>query len=257
MSEVARSAFGDFLRSRRERLHPEAVGLPVGRGRRTAGLRRQEVAERAGIGIDWYIRLEQGRAVSPSAATLAALARALCLEPAEAAHLQALAGQVGRRRFETETVPAGLRRMVEQVNLPAYVTGRRWDILAWNAAADAIFGFSRLAEADRNVLIITLTRPQARRMFGTGWEREAKRMVAEFRATHDFWADDPAFVDLLTRLRAGCAEFGGWWEAHDVGQGGAGEKRLHRPGLGEVSYTYATFQANADPGLKLAIYTAA
>ena len=97
MSEVARSAFGDFLRSRRERLHPEAVGLPVGRGRRTAGLRRQEVAERAGIGIDWYIRLEQGRAVSPSAATLAALARALCLEPAEAAHLQALAGQVFAR----------------------------------------------------------------------------------------------------------------------------------------------------------------
>jgi len=257
MADGVRSAFGDFLRSRRERLRPEDLGLPMGRSRRTAGLRRQEVAERAGIGIDWYIRLEQGRAVSPSPATIAALCRALCLEGAEAAHLAALANQVGRRRFRTEAVPAGLRLMVEQLNLPAYVTGRRWDILAWNAAAEAIFGFSRLAVADRNVLICTLTLASTRRLFGPNWASEAKRMVAEFRVTHDFWAGDPAFMDLLARLDAGCPEFAAWWEAHDVGSGGAGRKRLYLPDGGEVAYDYTTFQANADPGLKLAIYTEA
>ena len=257
MTGVTENVFGDFLRSRRERLHPEEVGLPVGRGRRTAGLRRQEVAERAGIGIDWYIRLEQGRAVHPSDATIDALVRALCLGPAEAGHLRALAGSNGRRSFQHETVRDDLQRMVEHLNLPAYVTGRRWDILAWNAAADAIFGFSRMAAPDRNVLISMLTNPQGRQLFGATWEAEARRMVAEFRATHDVWAGDPAFVELLARLRAGCPEFANWWGAHDVGSGGAGRKLLQHPVLGQVAYAYATFQANAYPGLKLAIYTAA
>src|ERR1700726_1054469 len=108
MADPRRSEFGDFLRSRREKLSPKAVGLPAGRRRRTAGLRREEVAELAGIGVDWYIRLEQGRAVNPSVTTIDALARALRLSKVEHTHLRALASGANRRAFARESVPAAL-----------------------------------------------------------------------------------------------------------------------------------------------------
>lgn len=256
MPDPTRSEFGKFLRSRREKLTPKAVGLPNARGRRTPGLRRQEVAELAGIGIDWYIRLEQGRATAPSAATIDAVARALRLSKAEHAHLRTLARVADRPAFSRETVPGALRRVVESLHQPAYVTGRRWDVLAWNAAAAEIFtDFGRLPEEERNILLYVLTNPDARRIFGASWADEAKRMVAQFRATHDLWAGDPAFVGLLERLRAGCPDFAAWWGAHDIRAGGAGRKLLAHPSKGEQAFEYATFQANENPALKLAIYT--
>jgi transcriptional regulator with XRE-family HTH domain len=254
MADPQHSELGDFLRSRRERLTPNSVGLADGRRRRTPGLRREEVAERAGIGVDWYIRLEQGRSVSPSVTTIDALARALRLNKAEHAHLRALARDAGRRAFVPETVPETIRRVVNGLNQPAYVTGRRWDILVWNAAADEIFAFSRLAEGDRNILLLVLTSQAARLLFGPTWAEEAKRMVAQFRATHDLWAGDPAFSELLDRLREGCPEFARWWDAHDIRGGAAGQKYLMHPTMGELRFEYAAFQANDDPALKLVIY---
>jgi transcriptional regulator with XRE-family HTH domain len=255
MTDASRSEFGDFLRSRRQRLSPESVGLSNGRRRRTPGLRREEVAELAGIGVDWYVRLEQGRSVSPSLTTIDALARALRLNKTEHAHLRALTGTTDRRAFVRESVPETIRRLVESLNQPAYITGRRWDVLAWNAAAEDIFAFSGLAEADRNILICVLTNPSARRLFAAAWADEAKRMVAQFRATHDLWAGDPGFIDLLERLRQGCPEFKAWWEAHDIRGVSAGRKVLRHPNKGALRFEYATFQANDDPALKLAIYT--
>ena len=255
MSEPRQSELADFLRSRRERLTPKAVGLPAGTRRRTAGLRREEVAQLAGIGVDWYIRLEQGRSVSPSVTTVDALARALRLDTVEHGHLRALTRGADRRAFARETVPANLLRLLETLPNPAYVTGRRWDVLAWNTAAAEILAFDRLAEADRNVLISMMTSPASRRLFGDGWADEARRMIAQFRATHDLWAADPAFIDLLERLRSGCPEFAGWWEAHDVREPLSGAKRLHHPKKGLLDFEYATFQSNDDPALKLAIYT--
>jgi transcriptional regulator with XRE-family HTH domain len=255
MADPRRVAFGDFLRSRRERLTPKSVGLASGRRRRTAGLRREEVAELAGIGVDWYIRLEQGRTVNPSVTTVDALARALRLSKAEHAHLRALARDADRRAFAIETVPDQIRRMIDGLNQPAYLTGRRWDVLAWNAAAEEIFGFGRLAEGDRNVLLLMLTNPKTRAAFGDGWAEEAKRMVAQFRATHDMWAGDPAFVALLERLRRGSPDFSRWWGAHEVRGTASGRKLLYHPKKGALHYEYASFQANDDPALKLVIYT--
>ena len=255
MADAHRSELGDFLRSRRGRLSPEAVGLPQGRRRRTSGLRREEVAELAGIGVDWYIRLEQGRAVSPSVTTIDALARALRLNKAEHAHLRALTESAGRRPFSREVVPEQIRRLIDSLPQPAYVTGRRWDILAWNAAAEEIFAYSRLPEEDRNTLICVLTNPVTRRLFGKSWSSEAKRMVAQFRATHDLWAGDPAFVDLLERLRQGCPQFDRWWGAHDIDSVVAGQKALNHPKKGALLFEYASFQSNDDPALKLVIYT--
>jgi transcriptional regulator with XRE-family HTH domain len=255
MSETARSPPGDFLRSWRERLSPEAVGLAGGRRRRTAGLRREEVAELAGIGVDWYIRLEQGRSVRPSPTTIDALARALNLSKVERAHLRALRGSGERHLFRPETIPESLKRMIDALDQPAYIKGRRWDLLAWNTAASEIFAFDRLAEEDRNVLVSMLTREGARKLFGDAWAEEAKRMVAQFRGTHDLWADDPAFRDLIERLRQGCPEFTKWWKGHDIRNAGTGEKVLNHPTKGVLRFEHASFQANDDPAFKLIIYT--
>src|SRR5512143_3564682 len=122
MTDQRHNALGDFLRSRRERLTPKSAGLPAGRRRRTPGLRREEVAELAGIGVDWYIRLEQGRSVSPSVTTVEALARALRLSKVEHAHLRALTRNAGRRAFAREIVPQSIKRVVENLDQPAYVT---------------------------------------------------------------------------------------------------------------------------------------
>src|SRR5262245_17089970 len=239
MADPRRVEFGDFLRSRRERLTPKAVGIASGRRRRTAGLRREEVAELAGIGVDWYVRLEQGRTVSPSMTTIDALARALRLSRAEHAHLRALARDADRRAFTIETVPEQIRRLIDGLNQPAYVTGRRWDLLVWNAAAEEVFGFGRLAEADRNVLLCMFVNPATRALFGEGWAEEAKRMVAQFRATHDVWAGDPAFIALLDRLRQGSPEFSRWWGAHEVRSTASGRKVLHHPKKGALHFEYA------------------
>lgn len=255
MTGDSRNELGDFLRSRRERLSPKAVGLQPGRRRRTPGLRREEVAELAGIGVDWYIRLEQGRSISPSITTVDALARALRLSKVEHAHLRALTRNADRRPFSRETVPDALRRLVAKLNQPAYITGRRWDVLAWNKAAEEIFAFSRLAAEDRNILICVLTLPATRHLFGAGWADEAKRIVAQFRATHDLWAGDPAFTELLERLRRGSPEFRTWWKAHDIRAAAAGQKQLRHPKKGVLRFEHASFQANDDPSLKLIIYT--
>lgn len=257
MTEDSRNELGDFLRSRRERLTAKTVGLPSGRRRRTPGLRREEVAELAGIGVDWYIRLEQSRSVSPSVTTVDALARALRLSKIEHAHLRALTRNADRRAFTRESVPEPVRRVVESLNQPAYITGRRWDVLAWNEAAEAIFSFSRLPEPDRNILIVILVKPATRLLFGAAWSDQARRVVAQFRATHDLWAGDPAFVELLERLRRESPEFTTWWKMHDVRPSAAGRKQMDHPKKGLLRFEHASFQANDDPGLRLVIYTPA
>ncbi|MFT3723901.1 MAG: helix-turn-helix transcriptional regulator [Hyphomonadaceae bacterium] len=247
----------DFLRARRERLSPKSVGLPDSRRRRTPGLRREEVAELAGIGVDWYVRLEQGRKVRPSSTTVDALARALRLNKAEHLHLKALAGANSVGAFVRESVPQTVKQVVDGFRHPAYVTGRRFDVLAWNKAADEIFAFSQLAEEDRNTFLSILTRPASRKLFGAGWHEEAQRVVALFRANFDLHAGDPAFLELIRRVRLNCPEFASWWRRHEVRTPSAGRKLLKHPKRGLLSYEYATFQANDDPALKLAVYTPA
>ena len=248
--------FGEFLRSRRARLNPETLGEAMRPRRRTPGLTREEVARRAGISAEWYVKLEQGRAVSPSPDTVDALGRALMLDAMELAHLRALAGTGGRPPFEREAVPDTSRRLVESLPEPAYLTGQRWDMLAWNAATVTLFGdFFRLEVGDRNILHWMLTDPAARSLFGDGWADEVLRMVSLFRAAHDLWAGDAAFAALVCRLRAGCREFDGWWAAHGIAAPVAGTKRLYHPSLGAQHFDYASFQANDDPALKLTLYT--
>ena len=250
------AGLGEFLRSRRERLTPEAVGLPLGRRRRTPGLRREEVAELADIGVDWYIRLEQGRTVRPSAATVDALATALRLDDTERAHLAVLSQQTVRPAFVRETAPPAVKSLIEGLSQPAYATGRRWDVLAWNDAASALFtDFGACAEDDRNILVYLLLDPATRKLFGRGWAVTARHTVAQFRAAHDVWAGDPLFTSLASRLAAGSREFRTWWEDHDISVGrGSGRKVLHHPTRGVLAYDFATFQANDNAAVRLTLF---
>ena len=243
---------GDFLRSRRARLAPPGPGNAR---RRTPGLKREEVAQAAGISVEWYVKLEQGRGARPSPETIGALARALRLDEVETRHLRLLASPAGRPSFVREEVPPALAALVERMAEPAYLTGQRWDVLAWNAAAAVlIVDFGSVAAADRNILLFMLTDARARTLFGAGWEDEARRMVSLFRAGFDPWAGDPAFEELVARLAEGCRHFASWWAGHEVAAPVSGTKFLSRACGGQVGYDYASFQANDDPRLKLAVY---
>jgi len=120
---------------------------------------------------------------------------------------------------------------------------------------DGLVSRRRICDADRNILITVLTYPATRRLFGATWAEEARRIVAQFRISHDLWAGDPAFATLRQRLREGCPEFALWWKAHDVRGSAAGTKVLKHPKKGILRFTHASFQANDDPALKLVIYT--
>jgi transcriptional regulator with XRE-family HTH domain len=241
---------GDFLKSRRQRMTAKGA---TRRARRTPGLRREEIAEAAGIGVDWYTRLEQGRGGRPSPATLDGLAAALQLDRTEAAHLRNLATPAPALPFAAETAPPTLSRMIAGFTQPAYVTGRRWDVLAANAAARELFGGFAGAGAPPNIVAFALTDPAARDLF-EDWPAQARRMVAQFRVAYDAFAGDPAFDELVARLRT-CPGFDGWWDAHDVRTAPAGVKRLRHPRLGWTAYEYSTFQGNEDPAVKLTVYT--
>src|SRR5260221_12369727 len=181
-----RLALADFLRTRRARLQPSEVGLPVRTRRRTPGLRREEVAELADVGASWYTLLEQGRDVHPSLNVLENLAQALKLTPAEEHHLLYLAHQepiVKEDREEDQLTPA-LQRVVEALDPhPAFVIGRRWDALTWNRAADLLFHFHEPCPPhSRNVIwrfFACEARPQEQE-----WERQAQNYVAGSGASH-------------------------------------------------------------------------
>jgi transcriptional regulator with XRE-family HTH domain len=252
MSEDRNHELAHFLRSRREKVASRP--LVGARKRRTPGMRREEVAEAAGISVDWYVRLEQGRGVVPSAATVAALARALTLSPAEHDHLLELSRPVERGHFARECVPLAMRQLVESLTLPAYVSGRRWDVLAWNAEADRLFGLSHRSGNECNILVRMFTDRAIREMFGSDWSAEAQRMLAQFRTMSVPWAAEPEFIALRERLERESPEFSAWWERHEVRRPSGGEKKLHIQQDKEVRFQHSSFQSTDDPTLRLVIY---
>lgn len=217
--DARRRAFGEFLRSRRERLTPASAGLPDGFRRRTPGLRREEVALLAGVGTTWYTWLEQGRDVRPSVEVLNLIAGALRLDPAERRHLFVLADRPSPelRASGPEHVPEALVRMLDSMSdQPAYVQGRRWDVLAWNAAAVAVFGdFGRLGGDTRNIMHMMFANPSHRQLLAD-WDKLAPASLAMFRADSARYAGDADFERLIALLMTESPDFRGWWPRHEV-----------------------------------------
>jgi transcriptional regulator with XRE-family HTH domain len=255
--DARRREFGDFLRSRRERLTPSSVGLPNGFRRRAPGLRREEVALLAGVGTTWYTWLEQGRDVRPSADVLSALAEALRLSPAERAHLFMLSGRPERAsRPSAERVEEPLRRMLTSLTgQPAYVRGWRWDLLAWNAAAAAVFGdYSQLEGDSRNIMHILFANPAHRRLL-VDWHEVAPVVLAMFRADCAWYRGDRDVERLIGKLHEASAEFREWWPRHDIVRRLAGHKRIEHPVAGRMLFEYMSFAVTENTGLRLVVYT--
>ena len=251
-------ALGQLLRSRRERLRPADVGLPPGSRRRTAGLRREEVAQLAGVSTTYYTFLEQGRDVRPSRQVVTALASALRLSSAERTHLFQLAGisVAAEDQAQAETVAPVVSTLVGRLDpFPAFLKGRRWDVLAANRTARALFtDWSARDPGDRNLLWWMFTAPEARKVY-VHWEKEASDMLGRFRAAAGRRPDDPDFTELIERLHQASPEVRSWWPRYDVQPIGGGTKHLHHPALGDVAFQHTVLQVADQPEQRLVYFT--
>ncbi|MBR7676808.1 helix-turn-helix transcriptional regulator [Streptomyces daliensis] len=231
-----RTELADFLRRCRTRLTPAAVGLPQGARRRTPGLRREEVAQLAGMSTDHYTRLEQARGSRPSRQMLAAVARALRLTSDERDHLFHLAGEEPPRdRADTEHVRPGLLLVLDRLtDSPAQVVNDRGDVLAQNALAKALHGdASARPAAERNAVWRYFTNPAARELFPPeDRDGAARAAVADLRAAYARRRDDARLAGLVRRLRARSEEFAALWDGHEVAVRRSAVKRFQHPVVG-------------------------
>lgn len=244
---------GAFLRNHRERLSPADVGLPPGRRRRTPGLRREEVAQLAGLSATWVTWLEQGRPVTMSVRALESLAQALCLSRAERAYLFALAGKPEPKPDGEPDVPQALLASVGAIAAPAYLLDRHWTALAWNdAAADLFVGWLDAASVERNLLRAMFLSPGLQTLV-EDWPHRAARLVAEFRVHSLRHAEDPATRALVEQLMADSADFAGAWQSQDVEERQGGRRGFHHPAHGLLYLEQLTLVPPAAPGLMLAM----
>jgi transcriptional regulator with XRE-family HTH domain len=250
---------GDFLRTRRARLAPEEVGLPRGSRRKTPGLRRAEVAQMVGVSVDWYTWLEQGRSIKPSTQVLERLAQTLHLDMHERTHLFLLAQRQAPPPLlpETEVVSPALQHFLDQFDTrPAFVSGRLWDVLAWNDAGCAVFGDHRrrTGPRERNTIWNIFTDPLARQ-FVVDWEEDARHLLAQFRSMCGRYPEDTQLTELVHDLMLASPEFRAWWPDHEVRGGQEGRKRLNLPQVGYLVFERLTFQVFDTPDLKVTVYT--
>jgi transcriptional regulator with XRE-family HTH domain len=246
---------GDYLRARRELVQPGSVGLPVNGVRRVAGLRREEVAMLAGISSDYYLRLEQGRDRNPSIQVLEALARVLQLDQAATDYLLSLATPRPRHRRprpRRETVPAGIRQLLDVLGLPAFVEGRYFDVLAANSLARAL---SPNLQAGQNRLRAVFLDPAEQALY-PDWDQATARLVAGFRESVGTDADDPGFVQLVGELSLSSERFRQLWARHDVHTREGMPARIHHPQVGDLTLSREKLAIGGAEGQMLVVYHA-
>lgn len=258
MLDTRRRELGEFVRAQREKLAPASVGLAGASRRRTPGLRREEVAQLAGLSTTWYTWIEQGRDVSMSPHSLARLAGALRLGRAERAYLFELAGKRDPAPGDSDgdALPPAVLAAVAAVGAPAYVLDRLWNARGWNQAAERLFagwldrpdGSNR----ERNLLRFIFLEPGARSLI-CDWEGRARRVVAEFRAHCAAHLDDPALRVQIDELRRLSPQFAQMWEQHGVLGREGGERTFDHPRDGFLRFEQVTFELAGHPDVKLTI----
>ncbi len=249
---------GDFLKDRRARLDPEAFGFGSSR-RRTPGLRREEVAQRADVSATWYTWLEQGRHGAPSADVLDRLSGALQLTASEREHLFLIARpQPAIRRVSVSEVTPALQRMLDSLeNNPAIIKSAAWDILAWNRAAAAVLtDYSKLEPADRNILKLLFRDPGIRSR-NPHWESQARAVVATFRLQMARAGCGDTARALVDEMCDTSREFASLWRDNDVDAYGEGIKEIEHPTAGLLALEYSSYAVDGKPDLSLLIYTPA
>jgi transcriptional regulator with XRE-family HTH domain len=257
--EQRRQDLADFLRTRRMRISPEQVGLIGGGRRRTPGLRREEVAQLANVGVSWYTLVEQGRDIHPSSGVLHSIADALQLTPDERQHLFLLADQqhLVDTHASHEQVSPALRHVLGTLNpFPAFVIGRRWNYLAWNTTAEHVFLLSKsVPPYEYNAVWRIFADPMSRHLYNPKWEQVAQKVLAEFRADSARYASEEWFKRLIADLQRVSPEFRAWWPRHDVRGRSDVLKDIEHPLVGCLMFEHTTLQVPTMPELKIMIYT--
>jgi transcriptional regulator with XRE-family HTH domain len=232
MSDDRANLLGSYLRARRALVSPEQAGLPAGANRRVPGLRREEVAMLAGISADYYLRLERGRDKNPSPQVLGSIARVLHLDELEQEYLLGLAASRARtqRRRKPERVPARLHQLLASVQVPAFVEGRAFDVLASNQLAVAL---SPRLQPGHNRLRSLLLDPEEQ-AFQQDWTRSAEGFIAAFRKSIGDDIDNPRFVELVGELALSSERFRTLWARHDVRGLDGGTTTVNHPVVGEL-----------------------
>ncbi|MFF7988318.1 helix-turn-helix transcriptional regulator [Kitasatospora xanthocidica] len=255
--DARRHDLAAFLRSRRERIAPDQVGLPMTGRRRTPGLRREEVAQLAAVGVTWYTWLEQGRDIQVSTQVLDAVSRALLLDPSERAHLFTLAGADDPAPVrECPSVTPSVRLVLEQLApYPALAVNTRYDVLAYNAQYTGIVGdLAALPPEDRNLMWMAFTPSRFREVL-IDHRTERLGMVARFRSAMADHGSEPAWKALLARLLKASPDFAEVWQRHDVMRPSNGIKRFQVPGVGLLSCEYTNFWLSPRLGTRIITYT--
>jgi transcriptional regulator with XRE-family HTH domain len=257
--DTRRKELGEFLTALRGRHAPEEFGFPAGSRRRAPGLRREEVAQLAGISPTWYAWIEQGRSVNVSAAALDRLAQSLQLTPSERAYLFELAGRRDPLDAppDADNVSAQLVALLKDIKVPAYLMGRSWNLLAWNKPAEKLFAGwldqpQAAGEAPRNLLRFVFLRPETRN-FLVDWETRARRITAEFRADCRTRLDEPAVRTLIEELRQESPDFERFWKQHDVLERQGGARAFNNPKHGLVTYQQVTLHPVDQEHIKLVL----
>jgi transcriptional regulator with XRE-family HTH domain len=253
-SSRRREQLKEFLRAKRAALTPADVGLPTAGRRRTAGLRREEVAVLAKVGVSWYTWLEQGRDIKVSPTVLDAIARALLLDEAERAHLYVLAGLNPPEPTGKPGTPVNdhLKAVLDAwMPNPAHVLDRHYDLMAMNDASRSVFGFD---DDVRNCMVAFFTHPIYRGRF-TSWHEFAPDMVADFRASAARYPDDPAFDKIANDLRATSPDFARLWARSEVRFRSQGIKAITHPKAGDLVFTYSLFRLPDRPDLNVVLHT--
>jgi transcriptional regulator with XRE-family HTH domain len=238
------SELSQFLRTRRERLGPDDAGLAPGRRRRTPGLRREEVAQLAGVSVTWYTWLEQGRSVRASEEVLDRLGRVLRLDPAEHRHLFVLAR--GHPPADPMDAPAivdtRLQAVLDAMPYPAYAATNSWTVVAWNRAARLVFAdYEALSGRGRNIVWMAFTDPEHRRM-AVNWEEQARSALALFRASTAQNVGEEWHKRFVADLAERSSEFRAWWSRHDVRGSHAGPKLYDHPIAGRMVFEPMTLR---------------
>ena len=240
-----RQDLADFLKNQRDRLQPETVGLTSYNRRRTPGLRREEVAMLAGISTEWYTWLEQAREINVSRETLEKIAAALRLEPSQTEYVLLLAGcQPSTITAKNCSVSPQLQRVLNRLEYtPAYIIGRRWDILGWNEPASYVFGdYAQFSSKERNCLWQTFFGSMREMMLD--WSQHAKAEIDTFRASQARYAHYSCkwVEQFVETLKSESPEFKQWWQEHDVKDWNSGIKHFQHPVHGRLSFEHTTFQ---------------
>ncbi len=258
--KIRRIELSNFLRTRRERLNPEQFGIPVSSRRRTSGLRREELAQLAGVSVSWYTWLEQGRPIAVSGQVLESISRVLQLDWAERRHLFLLAKDhlppSNPCSEDLHHISPQLQQVLDAFGIcPSYILDKYWNIVAWNKSASKVFvDYTTLSSREKNLIWLLFTNPSQKELL-VEWENEARKCLAQFRFSSDQYVGELWFTELVDDLKYASPHFNEWWTKYDIQAAHGKCKILNHPLVGRLVLQATTMLFPDYSELKIIVYT--